>query len=166
MKESLSHFSFSTRRLVLSALIIACYITLVAITAGFAFGAIQVRLATALYSLSYLFPFLVFPLGLANMLSNLLFGSLGLIDVIGGTIVGLITPACIYAVRKWRLPLWFIAVPIILIPGLGVPLYLHYLLQVPYWPLALSLLLGQVVPAVLGYLLVKALKKRKEVLNV
>ena len=163
MKETSSVLNTSTKRIVFSALIIAAYLSLMAVTASFAFGSIQIRIATALYALSYLFPFLVFPLGLANMLSNLLLGSLGMIDVLGGFIVGILTSLLVYAIRKLKLPEILIVLPIILVPGLGIPTYLHQLLQVTYWPLAISLLLGQTAPAILGYFFVKALKKRKEI---
>ena len=163
MKETSSVLNTPTKRIVFSALIIAAYLSLMAATASFAFGSIQIRIATALYALSYLFPFLVFPLGLANMLSNLLLGSLGVIDVLGGLVVGILTSLLVYAIRKFKLPEFLIVLPIIFVPGLGIPTYLHQLLQVPYWPLAISLLLGQTAPAILGYFFVKALKKRKEI---
>ena len=41
------------------------------------FGAVQMRLATALYGLTYIFPVLVFPISLANAIANSFFGGLG-----------------------------------------------------------------------------------------
>ena len=49
-----------TRKITISAIVIALYVVIMVITQSFAFGAIQVRLATSLYSLSYIFPFLFF----------------------------------------------------------------------------------------------------------
>ena len=49
--------------------------------------------------------------------------------------------------------------PIILVPGLGVPSYLSYLLHVPYSVLATSLCIGQSVPAVCGVVLVNVLQR-------
>ena len=49
--------------------------------------------------------------------------------------------------------------PITLIPALGVSLWLSALLGVPYWTLAVSLLIGQAVAGFVGALLVKALKR-------
>ena len=57
-----------------SAMIMALYVVLVYITQSFSFGAYQIRIATSVYALAYLFPFLVLPLGLANSISNTLFG--------------------------------------------------------------------------------------------
>ena len=58
------------------------YIALLYVTAGVSFGAYQVRIATAFYAMSYIFPFLVIPMGLANFIANA-FGGLGLIDMEG-----------------------------------------------------------------------------------
>ena len=44
------------------------------------FGQYQVRLVTGLYGLVYEFPFLCVPLGIANMLSNILFAG----DIVNG----------------------------------------------------------------------------------
>ncbi|MCF0154298.1 MAG: QueT transporter family protein, partial [Veillonella sp.] len=76
-----------TRKLTISALVMAIYIVLLYVTAGISFGAYQVRIATAFYALSYIFPFLVVPMGLANFIANM-FGGLGLVDMVGGFVVG------------------------------------------------------------------------------
>ena len=65
----LNHMS-KTHKLTLSAMMIAIYVVAMYCTQSFAFGAYQIRIATAIYALSYLFPFLVLPLGFANFLSN------------------------------------------------------------------------------------------------
>ena len=79
-----------TQKLTISAIVIALYVVVMVVTQSFAFGAVQIRLATALYALSYIFPFLVLPLGLSNLLSNMLLGGLGIFDIVGGTIVNLL----------------------------------------------------------------------------
>lgn len=73
----------TTQKLVLSAIIMALYIAILFVSQAISFGAVQMRLATALYGLTYIFPFLVVPLSLANAIANS-FGGLGLIDVVGG----------------------------------------------------------------------------------
>jgi uncharacterized membrane protein len=57
-----------TQKITVSAAAMAIYIVLMSLTQSFAFGQYQVRIATAIYSLAYLFPFLVVPMGLANLL--------------------------------------------------------------------------------------------------
>ena len=54
--------------------ILAIYVVLMYFSQSFVFGPYQVRIATSLYALAYLYPYLVLPLGLANGLSNLLLG--------------------------------------------------------------------------------------------
>ena len=61
-----------TQKLTISAVCIALYLAVMLCTQSFAFGQYQIRIATALYGLSYLFPFLVLPFGMANLASNLL----------------------------------------------------------------------------------------------
>lgn len=54
----------------------------------------------------------------------------------------------------------WIVIPIItFIPGLVVPLWLAYLLQVPYIILASSLLVGQVICGIVSYILVNAIER-------
>jgi hypothetical protein len=48
-----------TQKITVSAAAMAIYIVLMSLTQSFAFGQYQVRIATAIYSLAYLFPFLV-----------------------------------------------------------------------------------------------------------
>jgi len=130
-------------------------------TQHFAFGAYQIRIATALYSLSYIFPFLIFPLGLANGLGNFM-GGLGVFDVAGGFIAGIITGGGVYFIRRAKLPGLLIIPVIILGPALIVPVWLSYLIGVPYHILVISLSIGQIIPAFVGYILVKMLEKHME----
>ncbi|MFR9143945.1 MAG: QueT transporter family protein, partial [Lentihominibacter sp.] len=78
---------------------------------------------------------------------------------IGGCLVGILTTASIVLIRKKGWNRTFIAVPIVLIPGLGVAVYLFYFLNIPYWLMALNLCIGQLIPAVVGVVLVKVLER-------
>ena len=147
------------QKLTLSAMIIALYVTVMYCTQSFSFGAYQIRIATSLYALSYLFPFLVLPLGLANFIANMLFGGLGLLDMVGGCLVGIMTASLIVGIRKLHWNRLLIILPIVLIPGLGVSTWLSYLLQMPYPALALSLCIGQIIPAICGVLLIQVLER-------
>lgn len=147
------------QKLTLSAMIIALYVTVMYCTQSFSFGAYQIRIATSMYALSYLFPFLVLPLGLANFIANMLFGGLGLLDMVGGCLVGIVTSSLIVGIRKLHWNRLLIILPIVLIPGLGVSIWLSYLLQMPYPALALSLCIGQVIPAICGVLLIQVLER-------
>lgn len=149
----------NSKKLTISSMVIAIYIVLMFITQGFAFGAYQIRIATSLYALSYLFPFLIVPLGIANLLSNTLMGGLGLFDIVGGITVGVITSTLVYLVKRFKLNQMLVALPIIFGPGLIVPIWLSPILGVPYNVLAISLCIGQILPGIVGVLLVKQLER-------
>ena len=155
VKENMSQ----VQKLTVSAMVMALYVVVLYFTQSFSFGAYQIRIATALYALAYLFPFLVLPLGFANFIANFLFGGLGLLDWFGGCFVGIIVTAIIVLIRRKGWSRWLMILPIILVPGLGVPSYLSYLLHVPYSVLATSLCIGQSVPAVCGVVLVNVLQR-------
>ena len=155
VKENMS----KVQKLTVSAMVMALYVVVLYFTRSFSFGAYQIRIATALYALAYLFPFLVLPLGFANFIANFLFGGLGLLDWFGGCFVGIIVTAIIVLIRRKGWSRWLMILPIILVPGLGVPSYLSYLLHVPYSVLATSLCIGQSVPAVCGVVLVNVLQR-------
>ena len=155
VKENMS----KVQKLTVSAMVMALYVVVLYFTQSFSFGAYQIRIATALYALAYLFPFLVLPLGFANFIANFLFGGLGLLDWFGGCFVGIIVTAIIVLIRRKGWSRWLMILPIILVPGLGVPSCLSYLLHVPYSVLATSLCIGQSVPAVCGVVLVNVLQR-------
>lgn len=155
VKENMS----KVQKLTVSAMVMALYVVVLYFTQSFSFGAYQIRIATALYALAYLFPFLVLPLGFANFIANFLFGGLGPLDWFGGCFVGIIVTAIIVLIRRKGWSRWLMILPIILVPGLGVPSYLSYLLHVPYSVLATSLCIGQSVPAVCGVVLVNVLQR-------
>ena len=129
----------NVRKLTTSGIVIALYVVILFMTQSFSFGAYQIRIVTSLYALSYLFPFLVIPLGLANFIANML-GGFGIIDMVGGFIVGIVTSGIVMLIKKFHLPRFMIFFPITLV-------------------LALSLCIGQTVPAVCGVALSKALEQ-------
>ena len=137
-------------------------------TQGFAFGQYQVRIATALYGLSAIFPFTIPAFSIANFVSNTVMGGFGLVDSIGGAIVGLLTTGLIVLAKRQGLGNWVLIPIITFVPGLIVPIWLTYFLPVPYWVLVSSLVVGQFVCGVVSYFLINALEKvvykNKEVL--
>ncbi|WP_127135882.1 QueT transporter family protein [Veillonella sp. 3913] len=158
----------NTQRLTISAISIAMYLALMIGTQGFAFGQYQVRIATALYGLSAIFPFTIPAFSIANFVSNTVMGGFGLVDSIGGAIVGLLTTGLIILAKRQGLGNWVLIPIITFVPGLIVPIWLIYFLPVPYWVLVSSLVVGQFVCGVVSYFLINALEKvvykNKEVL--
>jgi len=152
-----------TRKITISALIAASYFAVMFATQGFSFGAYQIRIATAIYAFSYLFPFLVVPMGLANALSNGLLGGLGMPDIIGGFIVGIIISGGVALVRKCKLPMFLVVFPIILGSGFIVPIWLSPITGVPYWALVVNISISQIAPSILGYILIRAISTRTDI---
>lgn len=135
-----------TKKIVFSSLVIAIYIVFVYLTQFLSFGQYQIRLATGLYSLSYIYPFLCLPLGIANMLSNILFGG-DIINGIFGFFAGVLTTFTISLLRKATSKKCILVIPIAIIPSLIIPIWLTYTLTVPYLILFVSLLIGQTISA-------------------
>lgn len=135
-----------TKKIVFSSLVIAIYIVFVYLTQFLSFGQYQIRLATGLYSLSYIYPFLCLPLGIANMLSNILFGG-DIINGIFGFFAGVLTTFTISLLRKVTSKKCILVIPIAIIPSLIIPIWLTYTLTVPYLILFVSLLIGQTISA-------------------
>ncbi|SNX54630.1 QueT transporter family protein [Thermoanaerobacterium sp. RBIITD] len=149
-----------TQKITISGVVIALYLVIMYLTQNFAFGQYQIRIATSIYALTAIFPFLILPMGLSNMLSNILLGGFGLPDMLGGLAVGLLTAFAVYQIKKYKLNDWLISLPIILFPGLIVPIWLSVLLKVPYYLLATSVTIGQIIPGIVGVILVKQLRNR------
>jgi uncharacterized membrane protein len=148
----------NVQKLTISGIIIALYCVIMYFTQAISFGPYQIRIATSLYAIAYLYPFLVLPLGIANLLSNML-GGLGPVDMLGGFVVGIITAFLATQIRKYKIPFWFCAFPIILIPGTIVPIWLSIMNSLPYGLLVVSLCIGQITPGIVGVILIKTLSK-------
>lgn len=153
------NFLANTKRMTISSMVIAVYIALLYVTQSISFGPYQIRIATALYALAFMYPFLVVPMGIANFAANFLFGGLGLLDMAGGCFVGLLTTWLIVQIRRRGWNVWMTALPIWWVPSLCVSLWLSYLLDLPYSVLVLSLSVGQLLPAICGVFLIHALAK-------
>ena len=153
-----------TQKLTFSAIVAAAYMAIMIITQGFAFGAYQIRIATALYALAYPFPFLFLPLALANSMSNVL-GGLGILDIVGGFAVGVVTAGIVAMFAKLKWPAYLVIIPIILGPGLVVPLWLSGITGLPYFALVINISIGQTLPAIVGYIMINELHKRRKTTN-
>jgi uncharacterized membrane protein len=129
-------------------------LVLTGVFASLSFGAIQIRIANTLYGLALPFPCLVLPLTLSVVLSNLIFGGLGIVDIIFGSLTTLITT---YLISKCKKPILIIPI-IILVVSTGISLYLSQLIKVPFLVLFFQIALGQIIPATLSYSIVKRIK--------
>lgn len=145
-----------TQKLTRAGLIAALYVALCLVFRATSFGIIQFRPAEALTVLPILFPEAIVGVFVGVLLSNIL-GSLGLVDIILGSLISLVA-----AYLTWRLRHSILAYlsPIILNAFL-VSLYLHSLFNYPYWVSVVSIGISQtVVILLIGYPLIQYLKKR------
>ena len=116
------------------------------------------RMASFMYALCYIYPFLIFPLSLANLLSVIITGGLGIFDMIGGFLIGLLTAGAVLLIRKFNWNEWAMSIPILLFPSFITPIWLSYLMHVRYEALVLSMLVVQILPAIFGVIIEKRLK--------
>lgn len=151
--------NIQNKQLVFSALCIALYIVIMLCTQSFAFGQYQIRIATAMYGLSAIFPFLIIPFAIANIISNTIMGGLGLLDIIGGGLVGVLASGIIVLGKRYHCGNWIIWAAVTFVPGLMVPIWLSIILNLPYWLLASSILVGQCICGIVSMMLVTALEK-------
>ena len=139
------------------ALIAAIYVTINIIFAPISYGPIQIRLAEILTVLPFIDPAAIGGLFLGCILSNL-WGGLGIVDVLGGSLCTLLA-----AILTFRMTKPFLApLPPVIVNALGVSLYLHLLFELPYWLTVIYISIGQIIACYLfGYPLLIVLLKRK-----
>ena len=126
--------------LVRIAFIAAIYVTINILFAPISYGPIQVRIAEALTVLAYLDPAAISGLFLGCFFSNI-WGGMGLVDILGGSLCTLIAALLTYRIKKPILA----PLPPLIINALGVSLYLHLLFQIPYWLTVTYIAIGQFI---------------------
>lgn len=146
-------------RLTRAGLIAAIYIVLVFVFQAISFGPIQFRVAEALTLLPMVYPEAIGGIFVGVLLSNIL-GGQGPWDVLGGSMASLLAA---YLTYRYRGRFIGYASPIVL-NALLVSLYLWYILELPaYWPLVLSIGIGQsVVIIALGIPLLRFVQRNQE----
>ena len=130
----------SPKYLVRIALIAAIYVTINIIFAPISYGPVQVRIAEALAVLPFIDPAAIVGLFLGCILANI-WGGLGVIDVLGGSLCTLIAAILTYRMKK---PI-FAPLPPVLVNAIGVSLYLHLLFELPYWLTLIYIGFGQII---------------------
>lgn len=144
-----------TKRLARGAAITALYVVITYFLAPVSFGPVQFRAAEALTVLPIIFPEAVPALFLGVLLANII-GGLGLVDIIGGSLVTLLAA---YMTYKNRDNIFAYLSPIIFNAFL-ISIYLHALFGLPYWLNVLQIGLSEAaVVLILGVPLIKYLKK-------
>jgi uncharacterized membrane protein len=139
-------------------MIAAIYVVLNIIFAPISYGPIQVRIAEALVVLPFIDASAIIGLFLGCVLANV-YGGLGMVDIIGGSLCTLIAAYLTYKVKNPKLA----PLPPVLINAFGVSIYLHLLFDLPYWITVLYIGIGEVIACyILGYPLLILLIKNKK----
>jgi len=144
-----------TKKLARGAAITALYVVITYFLAPVSFGPIQFRAAEALTVLPILFPEAIPALFLGVLLANII-GGLGLVDIVGGSLVTLLAA---YVTYKNRDNIFAYLSPI-LFNAFLISIYLHILFELPYWLNVIQIGLSEAaVVLILGVPLIKYLKK-------
>ena len=145
----------NTKKIARGAAITALYVVITYFLAPVSFGPIQFRAAEALTVLPIIFPEAVPALFLGVLLANII-GGLGLVDIIGGSLVTLLAA---YVTYKNRDNIFAYLSPI-LYNAFLISIYLHILFELPYWLNVIQIGLSEAaVVLILGLPLIKYLKK-------
>ncbi|MCF8008670.1 MAG: QueT transporter family protein [Halanaerobiales bacterium] len=151
----------NTKKITRGALIAGLYIIITFILSPVSFGPLQFRASEALTVLPILYPEAIPALFIGVLLSNII-GGLGMLDIIGGSLVTLLAAYLTYRYRDS-----FIAyLSPILLNGFLISIYLHILFGIPYWITVIQISLSEaVVVLLIGYPLVQIIKKRMDSLD-
>jgi uncharacterized membrane protein len=131
------------RTLTTGGVVAALYIALTGVFAPISFSGMQFRVSEVLVLLPVLTPAAIPGVALGCLLSNLLFGGLGIVDIVFGTLATLLAAIGTRLLRRWT-PL--APVPPIVLNGLVVGTYLPMILpdyHVPIWLSMLSVAAGE-----------------------
>ena len=146
----------NTKYLTRGALIAGLYVIITYLLSPVSFGPLQFRASEALTVLPILYPEAIPALFIGVLLSNIL-GGLGMVDIIGGSLVTLLAA---YGTYYFRDSFLAYLSPIVL-NGFLISIYLHLLFGIPYWLTVVQFSFSEaVVVFLLGYPLIQFLKRR------
>lgn len=145
----------NSKKIARGAAITAIYVVVTYVLAPISFGPLQFRAAEALTVLPIVFPEAVPALFLGVFIANII-GGLGIIDIVGGSLVTLIAAYFTYLNRDNI----FAYLSPILFNGFLISIYLHFLFELPYFLNVIQIALSEaVVVLFLGVPLIKYLKQ-------
>ena len=141
-----------------SATISAVYFVLTIVFEPISFGPVQFRLSEALTVIPFADSAAIPGVAIGCLLANLN-SPLGLVDILGGSAITLIS-----AYLTYKAPNRYMALlPPIILNALGVPLYLAPFFAQPYWLVTAQVALGQLV--VIGILGLPALSLYERIIS-
>jgi len=146
------------KRVVRAGIIAAVYAALCIALQPISYGVIQLRVAEALTVLPILYSEAIPAVFVGVLLANI-FGGLGIADIVVGSLTSLAAAYLTYVLRKSMLAY----LPPIVLNAFIISIYLHALLNFPYWATVLSIGISQtIVVFALGYPLVQFLRRYEE----
>ncbi len=152
------------RHLTLGAAVAAIYIVLTELTTllGLSSGIIQFRISEALCVLPAFLPSAIPALGIGCAISNLIAGGHPL-DILFGALATALGATGGYLLRRWR---FLVPLPTVIANATIIPLVLKFVYDFPgaYWYFTLTVLVGEVVCAYVGGVLLHMIlyKYRKQ----
>jgi len=150
----------SIRYLATGGVVAALYVALTGMFAPISFSGLQFRVSEVLVLLPVLTSAAIPGVALGCLLSNLLFGGLGLVDIVFGTLATLLAAVGTRMLRRW---IAFSPVPPLVLNALIVGTYLTMIIpdyNVPVWLSMLYVGIGEIVVLyVVGLPLILVLKR-------
>lgn len=142
------HLKDVTRLAIVAALYVA--LTLTPGISAFSFGAVQFRVSEILMLLVFYNPKFSWSLIIGCLISNIFSPSLGVIDLIFGTLATAIACLLIAIIANKGWMQWLVPFICAIINGLIIGAELHYASQLPFWATALSVAIGEFVVVLIG----------------
>jgi uncharacterized membrane protein len=154
----------NTKEIALGSIIAALYAITVILLAPISFLLFQVRIADALIPLSIIFGIpVIWGVTLGNIVANI-YGGLGIIDIIGGSLANFIAGYIGWRIgsRRFQGSQFIATLAQNLIVSSIVGFYLAILFNVPFEAGLFSILLGSLISMnIVGYLLIQVIQKIK-----
>ncbi|HBT19817.1 MAG TPA: QueT transporter family protein [Peptococcaceae bacterium] len=146
------------RSIVRAGIIASIYVVLCIVLQPISYGVIQLRIAEALTVLPILYKEAVWAIFVGVLLANI-YGGLGIADIVVGSLTSLAAAYLTYILRNS----WAAYLPPIVLNAFIISIYLHALLNFPYWATVLSIGISQTIVVFgLGYPLIRYLRRYEE----
>ncbi len=147
-----------TRQIALASLIAAIYGVGTPLLGELSYAWIQIRITDALLPLPYLLGYpAAIGVTIGCIIANLL-SPIGLIDIIIGPILNLISAIIVMKIKN----IYLAPIPPIIIISIGISTYISAFYGIPYWICLTSILIGETISCyIIGLPLLKTLQKIK-----
>lgn len=160
-----------TLTLVKMALIVAIYVAVTGVFAPISFGNIQFRISEILILLVFIDAAYIVPLTVGCAISNFLFTTMGMVDVVCGTAATFLALIMIYFTKEFlikrevknsTLILFIASIWASIVNGFIVGAELYYVLNLPFWLSVVQVAFGEfVVVSIVGVMVFKYIMSKE-----